>query len=76
MITPEILRERGFKYTPAGISGADMWQGVAFWTNKEKGIYLRGNISTARGGRLEIMGVPGLFIDTIEDLDNLIKLFK
>lgn len=75
-LSPQILVERGFHYTAPGISGADMWQGVGHWRNKEKDIYLRGNISTARGGYLQIMGVPGLSIDSVEDLDKLISLFK
>lgn len=75
-ITPQALRERGFKYTACGISGADMWQGVSFWDNNEKGIHFRGNISTARGGTLMIMSQPGLQIDTLEELDLLLSLCK
>lgn len=75
-LSPQILRDKGFHYTAPGISGADSWQGSGYWNNKEKDIHLRGNISTARGGTLQIMGVPGLFIDTVEDLDKLISLFK
>lgn len=76
-ITPTALQERGFKFTPpARVSGADMWQGMAFWINDEKGILLRGNISTAKGGTLHLAGHYNLQMDNLEELDALIKLFK
>lgn len=76
MITPEELVKRGFKYWASGISGADMWQGMSHWLNKEKGIHLRGNVSTASGGTLQLWSTPGISVDSLEELDKLISLFK
>lgn len=75
-ITPTALQERGFKYTHVGISGADKWQGMAIWDNPKKDIILRGNISTAKGGILHLSGHYNLQLETLEELDSLIKLFK
>lgn len=75
-IIPAALQERGFKYKAAGISGADMWQGMAFWINDEKGIILRGNISTARGGTLHLSGHFDCQLDNLQELDLLLSLWK
>lgn len=75
-ITPASLKERGFNYTAVRISGADMWQGMAIWYNAEKGITLRGNPSTAKGGTLRLQGYFDLALDNLQELDTLIKLFK
>jgi hypothetical protein len=76
-ITPQALADRGFKYTaPARVSAADMWQGMAFWHNEAKGITLRGNISTAKGGTLHLSGYFNLQLDNIEELDTLLNLFR
>ena len=76
IITPAALQERGFVYTACRISGADVWQGMPFWENKEKGILLRGTVSTAKGGTLHLSGHFNLQLDTLEKLDTLIKLFR
>lgn len=75
-LTPLALQERGFKYASAGIGGCDQWHGMAFWSDDERGVHFRGNISTAKGGTLRIMGQPGLAIDTLEELDLLLSLCK
>lgn len=76
-LTPTALQERGFKFYPAGRAGGqDLWAGLAFWELQEKGITLRGNISTARGGTLHLAGYYDLALDNLEELDSLIKLFK
>lgn len=75
-IIPAALQERGFKHKGAGISGADMWQGMAFWVNKEKGIILRGNISTARGGILHLSGYFNCQLTNLQELDLLLSLWK
>lgn len=75
-MTSQDLRDRGFKYTAAGISGADMWQGMGIWHNEELQLTLRGNISTARGGTLRLSGYFNCQMDTLEELDKLISLFK
>lgn len=66
-LTPELLQNYGFIFEPAGrYSGADMWQGMAFW--KKDDIILRGNISTARGGRLYYLSDSRIYIDNEEEL--------
>jgi len=76
MLTPQALRDKGFVYHAAGISGADQWQGMSHWINKERGIHLRGNVSTAKGGTLTLWDYPQIQIDNIEELDFLLKLVK
>lgn len=75
-LTPAILVEKGFKYTAPGISGADMWQGRGFWDNKSKQVLLRGNVSTAKGGRLCPMEIPNLIIESVEELEIFLSLLK
>lgn len=75
-LTPEALRSYGFKFHQAsGVSGADMWQGMSFWDNKDLMICLRGNCSTARPGGLRLSGHFNCCIDTTEDLEKLLSLF-
>lgn len=76
MMTPEELVKRGFKYWASGTSGCDQWQGLSHWIHKEKGIHLRGNISTASGGSLQLWSTPNIRVDNLEELDKLISLFK
>lgn len=76
MLTPQALRDREFIYTAAGISRADMWQGMSHWINEEKGIHLRGNVSTAKGGTLYLLDYSRIQIDSVEELDLLLKLVK
>ena len=68
-LTPEILQKHGFRYSPCGISGADMWQGMAFWNSDV--ITLRGNISTAKGGILHLAGYFNSQIKYLHQLQNL-----
>lgn len=75
-LTPETLVTYGFKFSACKISGADMWQGMGIWYNKEKDLTLRGNCSTARPGGLKIAGHYNSCIDTEDDLKNLLSLFK
>lgn len=74
-ITPQVLQEHGFKYQSAGISGADMWQGMAWWDNKELQLSLRGNTSTARPQALCIAGHFNSRIETAEQLETLMEIF-
>ena len=75
-ITPQSLVDRGFEYKAAGISGADQWQGMAHWINEERGIHLRGNISTAKGGTLYLWVYSAIAVDNLEELDMLLKLIR
>jgi hypothetical protein len=74
-ITPQVLVDREFKYTSAGISGADMWQGLSFWVHKEKNLVLRGNTSTAKPRGLRLDGYFNTEICSTEQLDNLLSIF-
>jgi hypothetical protein len=76
MITPQSLRDRGFHYMAAGISGADQWQGSAHWINSERDIHLRGNVSTANGGTLYLWAFSRIAVDNLEELDNLLKIIR
>lgn len=40
-LTEEWLVKFGFEFTPGGTSGADMWQGMGFWTKRD--VVLRGS---------------------------------
>ena len=77
MMTPQSLVDRGFVYQSAGrASGADQWQGMGHWINKEKDIHLRGNVSTAKGGTLYLWAYSRIVLNNLEELDALIKLIK
>lgn len=75
-LSPQALVDRGFKYTAAGISGADQWQGVGLWVNKEKDIRLRGNISTTKGGTLYLWEYTRVAVDSLEELDSLLEIIR
>lgn len=75
-ITPGALQERGFAYEACGISGCDQWHGIPFWKHEEKGLSFRGFVTTSRGGNLQMMGIPGLLIENLEELDSFLKLIK
>jgi len=68
-LTPEILQQLGFRFSPCGISGADMWQGMPFWSNDD--FVLRGNISTAKGGVLRLAGYFNSSVKYLHQLQNL-----
>jgi hypothetical protein len=68
-LTPEIMSEYGFKFRPCGISGADMWQGMAFWIKDD--FLLRGNLSRSRAGVLHLEGFFNCQIKYVHELQNL-----
>jgi hypothetical protein len=69
IITPQFLQLCGFKYTPCGISGADMWQGLPYWSC---GYFtLRGRVTTTKGGHLNLAGYYNTEIQYFHQLQNL-----
>lgn len=76
-ITPQVLADHGFKYHSAGISGADMWQGMPWWIHKEEdvGLALRGNTSTAKPKALILAGHFNTQVSTIAQLEVLMEIF-
>lgn len=73
-LTPEFLKSKGFKYKSCGISGADMWQGMPFWTHTN-GLILRGSVSSSGRGALLLYPYFNTKIETQEDLEKLLNLF-
>jgi len=74
-LTPEIMRNYGFLYRPCGISGADMWQGMPFWTlYNDPNIMFRGSLSSTGRGSLHLMGYFNSNIETVQQLKDIYKL--
>jgi len=73
-ITPEYLKEKGFKFVKASRAGGqDQWAGMNFWIGDK--FTLRGNVSTANGGTLHLEGHYNLQIQVEEQLEKLISLY-
>jgi hypothetical protein len=69
-ITKDFLLNNGFKYTPCGISPADMWQGLGYWIlqNDLFTLTLRGDKSCKQ---LRLNGFINSDIQYVHTLQNL-----
>jgi hypothetical protein len=69
ILTPEILRDCGFTYTPCRISGADIWQGMPFWSCDY--FTLRGRITTAKNGWVALSDYFDAQFEYLHQIQNL-----
>lgn len=70
-LTEEWLVKFGFEYMKCGISGADMWQGMGFWTKElsTDNITLRGDKNVSRP--LKLRDYYNCEIKYVHQLQNL-----
>lgn len=71
-LTEDWLIRLGFYYRPCGISGADMWQGLGFWSpNKKSNIPPTFLLRGERNGFVRLAGFIDSRIEYVHQLQNL-----